>query len=29
MDYGMMDCDNMNWLAIVCAGLSYWLLGAV
>ncbi len=29
MDYGMMDYGDMNWLAIVCAGLAYWLLGAV
>jgi len=24
-----MDYGDMNWLAIVCAGLAYWLLGAV
>jgi len=29
MDYGVMDYGDMNWLAIVCAGLAYWLLGAV
>src|SRR6476620_7486191 len=29
MNYGMMDYGDMNWLAIVCAGLAYWLLGAV
>ena len=29
MDYGVMDYSDMNWLAIVCAGLTYWLLGAV
>src|SRR5436189_6137876 len=29
MDYGVMDYGDMNWLAIVCAGLTYWLLGAV
>jgi hypothetical protein len=26
MDYGVMDYGDMNWLAIVCAGLAYWLL---
>jgi Protein of unknown function (DUF1761) len=25
----VMDYGDMNWLAIVCAGLAYWLLGAV
>src|SRR6266536_5342765 len=29
MDYGVMDYGDMNWLAIGCAGLAYWLLGAV
>ena len=24
-----MDYGDMNWLAIGCAGLAYWLLGAV
>lgn len=28
MDYGVMDYGDMNWLAILCAGLAYWLLGA-
>ena len=25
----LMDYGDMNWPAIVCAGLAYWLLGAV
>jgi len=29
MDYGVMDYGDMNWLAIVCAGLAYWLLGGM
>src|SRR5437588_6247072 len=29
MDYGVMDYGDMNWLAIVYAGLAYWVLGAV
>src|SRR5207249_8518026 len=29
MDYDVMDYGDMNWLAIICAGLAYWLLGAV
>src|SRR6476661_11169550 len=29
MDYGVLDYGDMNWLAVVCAGLAYWLLGAV
>jgi hypothetical protein len=29
MDYGVMDYGDMNWLAIICAGLAYWLLGAI
>ena len=24
-----MNYGDMNWLAVVCAGLAYWLLGAV
>jgi len=29
MDYGVFDYGDMNWLAIICAGLAYWLLGAI
>ena len=25
MDYGVLDYGDMNWLAILCAGLTYWL----
>src|SRR5947208_13850976 len=29
MDYGVLDYGDMNWLAVFCAGLAYWLLGAI
>ena len=29
MDYGVLDYGDMNWLAVLCAGLAYWLLGAI
>jgi len=29
MDYGVLDYGDMNWLAILCAGLAYWLPGAI
>ena len=29
MDYGVLDYGKMNWLAVLCAGLAYWLLGAI
>jgi hypothetical protein len=25
MDYGVLDYGDMNWLAVFCAGLAYWL----
>ena len=29
MDYGVFDYGDMNWFAILGAGLAYWILGAV
>jgi len=29
MDCGVLDYGDMNWLAVFCAGLAYWLLGAI
>jgi hypothetical protein len=29
MDYGVLNYGDMKWLAILCAGLAYWILGAV
>jgi hypothetical protein len=29
MDYGVLDYGDMNWFAVLCAGLAYWLLGAI
>ena len=29
MDYGALDYGDMNSLAILCAGLAYWFLGAI
>jgi len=29
MDYGVLAYGDMNWLAVFCAGLAYWLLGAI
>ena len=29
MDYGVLNYGDMNWLAVFCAGLAYWLLGAI
>jgi hypothetical protein len=29
MDRGVLDDSDMNWLAVFCAGLAYWLLRAI
>jgi len=29
MDCGVLDYGDMNWLAVFCAGLAYWLVGAI
>jgi len=29
MDCGVLDYGDMNWLAVFCAGLPYWLVGAI